>query len=183
MKCPLAYLITFTTYGTWLHGDKRASVNEEHNRFGEEFIPHNPGLNTKEQSLLKHPPIKLNAFCRNIVLRAILEVCEFRGWFAHSIHVRSNHVHIVVSGKEEPEKMMRDFKIYATKAIKKAGDKMSAEKYWIRHGSTKYIWTKEKLRSSIAYVKNGQGNIMAFGATEPRMLMRGNSTTNFNTAH
>jgi REP element-mobilizing transposase RayT len=166
MKYPLAYLITFTTYGTWLHGDKRDSVDKEHNQFGEEFIPHNPGLNTKEQSSLKHPPIKLTAFCRKIVLQAILEVCEFRGWFAHSAHVRSNHVHIVVSGREKPEKMMRDFKIYATRAIKKDG-KISVEKYWTRHGSTKYIWTKESLRSSIEYVKNGQGNIMALGATEP----------------
>ncbi len=174
MKYPLAYLITFTTYGTWLHGDKRDSVNEEHNRFGEEFVPCNPGLNIKEQSLLKHPPIKLNAFCRNIVLRAVLEICEFRGWLAHSVHVRSNHVHIVVTGREKPEKMMRDFKIYATRAIKKRSDKIFAERYWTRHGSTKYIWTKEKLRSSIEYVKNEQGNIMAFGTTEPQALARGN---------
>ncbi len=163
MKYPLAYLITFTTYGTWLHGDKRASVNKEHNRFGEEFVPCNTGLNTKEQSFLKHPPIKLNSLHRNVVLQAVLEVCAFRGWLAHAAHVRSNHVHIVVSGREKPEKMMRDFKIYATRAIKKDGDKIPAEKYWTRHGSTKYIWTKENLCSSIEYVKNGQGKIMAFG--------------------
>jgi len=165
MKRPLAYLITFTTYGTWLHGDKRASVNKEHNRFGEKFVPCSPGLNTKEQSFLKHQPIKLNALHRNIVLQAILEVCKFRGWLAHAVHVRSNHIHIVVSGREKPEKMMRDFKIYATKTIKKDSDKISAEKYWTRHGSTKYIWTKEKLRSSIEYVKNGQGKIMAFSSS------------------
>ncbi|MFA5252689.1 MAG: transposase [Phycisphaerae bacterium] len=163
MKHPLAYLITFTTYGTWLHGGKKASVNEEHNRFGEEFVPCNPGLNTKERSFLKHPPIKLNALHRNIVLQAVLEVCEFRGWLAHAVHVRSNHIHIVVSGREKPEKMMRDFKIYATRAIKKDGDKIPAEKYWTRHGSTKYIWTKKKLCSSIEYVKNGQGKIMSLG--------------------
>ena len=31
---PLAYLITFRTYGTWLHGDARGSVDREHNVFG-----------------------------------------------------------------------------------------------------------------------------------------------------
>ena len=179
MKYPLAYLITFTTYGTWLHGDKRNSVNDEHNCVGEEFVACNPGLNTKEQSLLKNPPIKLNASCRNAVLQAILEVCKFRGWFAHSIHVRSNHVHIVVSGQEEPEKMMRDFKVYATKAIKKAGE-ISAERYWTKHGSTKYIWTKERLQSSIEYVRNGQGNIMAYGVTEPQALAPGHRALNVN---
>jgi REP element-mobilizing transposase RayT len=97
------------------------------------------------------------------VLQAILEVCEFRGWLAHAAHVRSNHIHIVVSGREKPEKMMRDFKIYATRAIKKDGDKILAEKYWTLDGSTKYIWTKENLCAAIEYVKNGQGKIMAFG--------------------
>jgi REP element-mobilizing transposase RayT len=180
MKYSLAYLITFTTYGTWLHGDKRASVNEEHNHFGDEFVPHNPGLNIKEQSLLKHQPIKLNAFSRNIVLQAVLEVCKFRGWFAHAVHVRSNHIHIVVSGQKEPEKMMRDFKVYATRAIKKDSNQISTKKYWTQHGSTKYIWTRERLFSSIEYVKNGQGNIMAFGATEPQALARGNRALNVN---
>ncbi|MBU1260790.1 MAG: transposase [Planctomycetes bacterium] len=174
MEYPLAYLITFTSYGTWLHGDKRNSVNDEHNRVGEEFVPRNSGLNTKEQSLLKHPPIKLNASCRNAVLQAILEVCKFRGWFAHSVHVRANHVHIVVSGQEKPEKMMRDFKGYATRAIKKSPE-ISAEKYWTKHGSTKYIRTKARLHSSIEYVKNGQGNIMSYGATEPQASARGNN--------
>jgi hypothetical protein len=28
---PLAYLITFPTYGTWLHGDERGSVDRDHN--------------------------------------------------------------------------------------------------------------------------------------------------------
>jgi len=63
---------------------------------------------------------------------------------------------------------MCDFKRYATKAIKKTGN-ISADKYWTRHGSTKYIWTKARLCSAIEYVKTGQGKIMALGKTEPRM--------------
>ncbi|HEX9659180.1 MAG TPA: hypothetical protein VGA18_02730, partial [Rhodothermales bacterium] len=35
---PLAYLITFTTYGTWLHGDERGSVDPGHS------IPGTPPL-------------------------------------------------------------------------------------------------------------------------------------------
>ena len=30
---PLAYFITFRSYGTWLHGDKRGSVDRLHRRF------------------------------------------------------------------------------------------------------------------------------------------------------
>jgi len=30
---PLAYLITFRCYGTWLHGDERGSVDRFHNQY------------------------------------------------------------------------------------------------------------------------------------------------------
>jgi hypothetical protein len=31
---PLAYLLTFRTFGTWLHGDERTSVRDGWNRYG-----------------------------------------------------------------------------------------------------------------------------------------------------
>jgi hypothetical protein len=44
MDRPIAYFITFTTYGTWLHGDERGSVDKGHNRVGTEFIAPNMPL-------------------------------------------------------------------------------------------------------------------------------------------
>src|SRR4029077_14507206 len=38
---PLAYLITFRAHGTWLHGDRRGSVDRFHNRYGTPRIPPN----------------------------------------------------------------------------------------------------------------------------------------------
>ena len=165
MEYPLAYLITFTTYGTWLHGDRRNSVDDEHNQVGEPFVSCNPNLNSQEKTLLKNSPVKLEGDARNVVLQAILELCKYRNWTAHSVHVRSNHVHVVVAGQQKPERIMRDIKVCATKAIKKVGV-MDAEKYWTRHGSTKYLWTKEQLQVAIEYVKNGQGKMMAYGGTK-----------------
>ena len=37
----LAYLISFRTYGTWLHGDKRGSVDRFHNRYCSPYLPPN----------------------------------------------------------------------------------------------------------------------------------------------
>ena len=34
---PLAYFITFHTYGSWLHGAVSGSVDDEHNRPGPRF--------------------------------------------------------------------------------------------------------------------------------------------------
>jgi hypothetical protein len=167
MEYPIAYLITFTTYGTWLHGDKRGSVDKEHNRFGSAFVSPNSGLSKKERISLKNPPFALGKNERGVVLKAILQVCELRGWFAHVIHVRRSHVHIVVSGEVRPEKMLVDFKAYSTRALRKYNnDQTTIKKYWTRHGSTKYIWTKESLATTIKYVRDEQGKIMAFGETE-----------------
>jgi hypothetical protein len=38
---PLAYLISFRSYGTWLHGDKRGAINRFHNNYGEPYLPPN----------------------------------------------------------------------------------------------------------------------------------------------
>jgi len=162
---PVGYLITFTTYGTWLHGDDRGSVDREHNLYGSPFVTSNRAIHRKESNTLKNQPLRLSDNHRKQVLRAIIEVCRFRRWHAHAVHVRSNHVHIVVSGDEKPEKMMVDFKAYATRALRKHTDEQSTiKKYWTRHGSTRYLWTKESIASAIEYVKNEQGEGMAFGA-------------------
>jgi REP element-mobilizing transposase RayT len=166
VKCPVAYHITFTTYGTWLHGDRRGSVNRENNQYGDSFIASAPNLCRKERDALKNPRFLLKQSQRNLVLESILQVCRFRGWLAHAVHVRSNHVHIVVSGTEKPEKMMADFKAYATKAMRQSDNNTPTfKKYWTRHGSTKYLWTKESLALAIGYVENEQGEVMAFGTT------------------
>ncbi|MGQ0761444.1 MAG: hypothetical protein ACT4OT_05435 [Acidobacteriota bacterium] len=39
---PLAYLITFRCYGTWLHGDERGSVDRKQNVYGTPKTAFNP---------------------------------------------------------------------------------------------------------------------------------------------
>ncbi|HLB75290.1 MAG TPA: transposase [Sedimentisphaerales bacterium] len=164
MGYPVGYLITFTTYGTWPHGDERGSVDKEHNRYGSPFVVSNPHEHRREYSTLKNQPLGLSENQREQVLRAIMEVCRFRGWHAYAVHVRSNHVHVVVNGEERPEKMIVDFKAYATRALRKHANEHSIKKYWTRHGSTRYLWTKESVASAIEYVENEQGKKMTFGA-------------------
>ena len=167
MKYPVAYLITFTTYGTWLHDDKRGSVDDKHNCYGDDFVVPDLVRCRKEQTVLKNPPFVLNKNYRKAALNAILKVCGFRNWFAHAVHVRNNHIHIVVSGEEKPEKMMTDFKAYATRAIRCFnGNQTTIKKFWTQHGSTKYLWTKSAVVSAVNYVKNEQGRMMEFASSK-----------------
>jgi len=118
---PLAYLITFSTYGSCLHGDDRGSVNKRHNIPGTEVIQSNKGLNLKEKTLMKYEMYSMDGVSRKIVKNAINEVCLHRGWLMHAVHVRKTHVHVVVSADQKPERIMRDFKAYSTRALNSAG--------------------------------------------------------------
>src|SRR5437762_2022331 len=50
---PLGYLITFRSYGTWLHGDARGSVDRFHNAFGTPRLPYNERWQKHNRNVLK----------------------------------------------------------------------------------------------------------------------------------
>jgi len=50
---PLAYFVSFRTYGTLLHGDERGSVDRKQNKYWTPRIAPNKRLQTAERKLLK----------------------------------------------------------------------------------------------------------------------------------
>ncbi len=93
MPEPLAYLITWTAYGTWLHGDARARVMS-----GFACIqPASQEILSRAQHTLKQQPITFNPLQRELITKTIQNHCVYRGWLLHALNARSNHVHLVVS--------------------------------------------------------------------------------------
>ena len=156
---PLAYLITFRCYGTWLHGDLHGSIDRRHyNRYGLPDMPPNKKLLADEVSALKTKPVSLNRAQRAAVRSAIEEVCEHREYSLYTMNVRTNHVHVVVGAAVAPEHVMDSFKSYATRKLRQTNLLERNIKPWSRHGSTRYLWTEEQLTEAIEYVMLGQGN-------------------------
>ena len=110
---PVAYLITFPTYGTCLHGDERGSVDRLHNIPGTPMLPANEQRRDHERRRLRHAPIMLDACARAVVHRTLWEVAEYRGWTIHAVNVRSNHVHVAVSADRSVERIMNDLKSWS----------------------------------------------------------------------
>src|SRR5262245_15497751 len=106
----LAYFITYHTYGTWLHGRDIGSVDKDHNVPGTPYLPPDPKRERREFATLKHPPVELCASRRFIVDATIREVCQHRKWLLRAVHVRTTHVHAVVSAHHTAERVMNDFK-------------------------------------------------------------------------
>ncbi len=163
INLPVAYLITFHTYATWLHGTDRGSVDREHNTPGTPFLEPDPRREDTEAQRLKHPPITLDDEQRAVVEAAINEVAGHRGWTIHALNVRTNHVHVVVSADVPPERVMADFKAYATRRMVERGVLAESTKPWSRHGSTRYLWNEQAATAAGQYVAEAQGPDLPLG--------------------
>jgi len=167
---PPAYLITFTTYGTWLHGDPRGSVDREHSIWNTAFLDPDRARQAAENRRLCHPPVRLDAQGRTAVERTILEVCAHRDWTVHALNVRTNHVHLVVSAPQSPGQVMNCVKSWTTRRLREAGLISPTGKVWTRHGSTRYLWRPPEVARACRYVTDGQGPDLpgnGAGATAP----------------
>lgn len=157
---PLGYIITFRCYGTWLHGDERGSVDRDNNRYGAPFIPPNEPWRKHKESLLKHPPVELDAQRRAAVEIAVHETCQIRGWLLRAINVRTNHAHVVVTAETRPELVLNAFKANATRKMKEMGCWPHQHTPWAERGSRRYLWTDRHIEFAIDYVINGQGDML-----------------------
>jgi hypothetical protein len=132
------YFITFGCYGSHLHGDASGSVNREHNVFGSRLVDEQPALAAVEREIMDQAPYLLDHDRRLIVLDAIRQVCIHRGWILKAAHIRTNHVHVIVQAAIRPERVMIDFKSYASRNLNALGLDEPKRNRWARHGSTRY---------------------------------------------
>ncbi|MFQ5592467.1 MAG: transposase [Phycisphaerae bacterium] len=157
MSEPLAYMLTWTCYGTWLHGDPRWSVDDEHN------IPKTPYLTpdsvraVRESTQLRHQPVELRGAARRIVVETIEAHCRHRGWELLGVNARTNHVHaVVVCPDVTPERAMTQLKAWTTRRLREAGCIPPKARVWTQHGSTRYLWNERSVHAAVAYVLEGQ---------------------------
>jgi REP element-mobilizing transposase RayT len=98
---------------------------------------------------------------RAVVLRALRRHCAYRSWNLLAAHVRSNHVHAVVEATVRPERIMNELKSYASRELNHLGSDGANRKRWARHGSTRWLWNDQDVRTAIQYVGREQGEPMA----------------------
>src|SRR3569623_697276 len=116
---PIAYLLTFRTFGTWHHGNTKGSVGRDKtNVYGQPGISASVPLIVKMNTGQKCRPTILTSEERDIECIAIREVCEFRGYDLYALNVRTNHTHSVVSHPGKPEKIVNAFKAYSPRALR-----------------------------------------------------------------
>ncbi len=154
MGAPLAYFLTWTTYGTWLHGDGRGAVDRDHNQYGEPYLEPAEALRRYESKQLKQAPVRLNSRQREFVGEIIRRDCRHRGYHLFALNCRSNHIHIVVQANGvHPEQVITQFKAYVTRGLREK-ENFSGEKVWTEGGSKRYLFTEEAVERAVQYVNN-----------------------------
>ncbi len=170
---PLAYLITFHTYGTWLHGDDRGSVSRGANGYGERRLEKSESWVEQAKAAMKFPAVMLDDAARSVVDFAVRDACEFREWRLLELNVRTNHVHIVVRAATAKEQMMMALKSRATRLLRERCVLAADQPVWTDHGSTRLLFSPRAVTGACFYVRAGQGATLPMDDTwwEPYAAM------------
>lgn len=169
------WLLTNTTYGTWLPGDKRGSVTavrerrkgeaigphrQRHNKLGEAWEPSIPGLARSARSRMKGPPILLTVSQASVLLRQFQETAHFRNWPIQALAIMANHFHLVVRTDEKvhPRKILADFKAYGTRALNREFSRPRSGTWWTTNGLKRRLPDERALVTAINYVLHKQPN-------------------------
>jgi len=149
MNKVIGYMVTFTTYGTWLQGDKRRYVKDGVTYEG------NEQLYNANQEAMRQDAARLNQRQKEIVKRAIIDEAKELKQNIFAILVWSNHVHIVAENIDETiGKVTGRYKAAATKALRETGIE---GKVWTKGFDKRYCFNEEELRARIEYVnKHGE---------------------------
>ena len=151
MDDPLAYFLTWPTYGTWLPGDARGWVDGKTREM--QFTP-DPKREQFARACMVESTITLDPTQQELVDRTIRNHCRIRGWILHEVNVRTNHVHVVVTADCSPDDIMGQFKAWATRHLKVNDPRR--RKWWTENGSKRRLWTEESLETAIVYVRDCQ---------------------------
>ena len=154
---PLAYFLTWTTYGTWLPGDERGWVKWH----GGVQQPSEP-LRQYSAAKMVETAVTLDSLQRQLVDTTIRRHCEIRGWSLHALNVRTNHVHAVVTAIDyAPDSVVEQFKAWCTRKLKELASTGSHQEFqrthWWTEGASKRCLNNESdLASAVEYVTEAQ---------------------------
>jgi REP element-mobilizing transposase RayT len=171
------WLLTSTTYGTWLPGDRRGFVSPmeigvgphvRHNRPGTPYDQDLSGYVRNAARNLKCAPIFLSSAQAETLLAQFRETARIRGWRLFGAAVMASHVHIVVGvpGDPEPESLLRDFKCYGSLKLNKTWTKPASGTWWTESGSKRKLPTDSAVVAAVEYVRTQERPLALWIAPE-----------------
>lgn len=145
MARTLGYMLTWTTYGTWLQGNDRGYVQEG------ETLSQNKGLILANKLSQAQGSVRLSKKQRQLVREAILKEAILRKQNVYTLAVKPTHIHIVLQNTAQPiGNMVAYYKKAGRLAIKAVGH---AGKLWTRGYDKRFCFDEASLEARIKYVQ------------------------------
>jgi REP element-mobilizing transposase RayT len=174
MSEPLAFLLTWTCYGAWLHGDDRGSVDDDHNGPPHGLAPPDELRRSINAFRMASDALVLTTRERCVVQTTIQEHCKHQEWWLGACNVRTNHLHCVVSApSRKPERVVQQLKSWSSRALRAHNPERFAGRIWTRHASTRYLWRRNEVERAMRYVLEAQDDPRRWDRSEPRAQTRG----------
>jgi REP element-mobilizing transposase RayT len=141
----IAYMLTWTTYGTWLQGDRRGWVKN-----GEIYHLNSVLENTNRQQM-RAKTVTLAKEQKTVVTQAIIDEAKELGQKIFALAVCNNHVHIVLQNINLPiGRVVSHYKHAARLALQEQGFE---GKLWTRGFDKRYCMNSKELDTKIDYVR------------------------------
>ena len=158
------WLLTSTTYGTWLPGDPRGFVSEMRDSHRAKILHNIPGtpydadealLSGYVETKLKGPPITLSAAQAEALLGQFQETANHRRWLLLAVAIMANHFRIVVGveGDPEPGRILGDFKSYGSRKLDRGWRRPVSATWWTQDGSKRKLETEANVLAAVRYVE------------------------------
>jgi len=184
------WLLTWTTYGTWLPGDERGFVgyvrNEEpadsrqrlddasraddasrrviHNTPGTPYDRSIPALKRYAQQQMKEAPVWLDLPQAEAFLAEAQRTAVYRQWRLLAAAIMANHVHLIVEVPEDlsGERLLQEFESYGSRILNQQFGKPASGTWWTKSGSTRLLPTDRAVTAAVEYVRRQHRPLMVW---------------------
>src|SRR3954447_20734219 len=149
---PIAYHITFGTYGTRLHGDERGTVDRSMNKPGDPIIGADPAWWERERERLKFDPVVLRREQMVHAEGVIPTLCTRGGWEYHVGAGGPDHVHVLLTSEAEGDAVRKWLKRWLGEAMSSEWPRPEGATWWAEGGSVKWVWERDYFENIFNYL-------------------------------
>ena len=146
MKKILGYMLTWTTYGSWLQGDRRKYVKDG------QILEPNPSLERKNKANMKYPKILLTPAQKKIIEEAIMEESVGLNQNIYAFAIGASHILMVTDCNFiSAASVVSHYKNAARLVMERNG---FIGRLWTKGFSVRYCFDENQLNNVIRYVIN-----------------------------
>lgn len=180
------WLVTWTTYGSWLPGDDRGHVGTAPDETGRQINHNQPGTpycrpdQLRRQSAarrLKSAPVLLHVAQAKAMLEQFQETTCYRQWLLVAAAIMHTHLHLVVgvSQDPEPDKILGDLKSYGSRRLNRGWGKPGSDTWWTTGGSTRKLPDEQAAEAAVDYVRRQPNPLVVWTREQGLVFVKGES--------